>query len=95
MPTLEQYGLVRVIKLKHPPEKYNGWGINQRGPRVGDVGTILDILHAPNLPDDYIVESSCGPDGNDIWLVILMQMSSNLYEQAFPPQLHAFRVSVV
>lgn len=67
MATLEQYALVRVIRLKHPPEKYDGWRVNTRGPRVGDIGTILDILHAPNLPDDYIVQAS-GTDGMPIWL---------------------------
>jgi hypothetical protein len=67
MNTLEEYALVRVKKLKHPPEKYDGWRVNKRSPRVGDIGTILDILHAPNLPDDYVVESS-EPDGIPIWL---------------------------
>ncbi len=67
MSVLEQYSLVRIVKLKHPPEKYDGWRLNQRGPQIGDIGTVLDILHAPGFPDDYVVESS-GPDGVDIWL---------------------------
>ena len=31
------------------------------------MGTIVDILHAPGLPDNYVVESS-GSDGVTVWL---------------------------
>jgi hypothetical protein len=66
-PQLEQYQLVRVVRLLHEPAHYDGWKVNQRPPSIGDVGTIVDILHAPGLQDDYVVESS-GPDGVSIWL---------------------------
>jgi hypothetical protein len=64
---LEQYGLVRIRQLLRPAAEYDGWGVNQRPPRVGDSGTLLNILHAPELPDRYVVESS-GPDGATVWL---------------------------
>lgn len=67
MSTLEQYSRVCVVKLRHPPEKYDGWRLIKRSPQVGDIGTIVDILHALDRPDDYIVESS-GPDGITTWL---------------------------
>ena len=67
MPGLEQYGLVRIRRLLQPPTEYDGWRLNQRPPQVGDVGTLLDILHAPGLPERYVVESS-GSDGMTVWL---------------------------
>ena len=54
---LEQYSLVRVRQLLHPPEYYDGWRINQRPPQVGDVGYLIDILQAPGLP---LMAGLCG-----------------------------------
>jgi hypothetical protein len=65
--SLQQYGVVRVIRLLRSPDAYDGWRFNQRPPRVGDRGTIVDILRAPGLPDNYVVEAS-GPDGVTVWL---------------------------
>ena len=65
--SLQQYAVVRVRCLLRPPEQYDGWRFNQRAPRVGDAGTIVDILQAPGSPDNYVVESS-GPDGITVWL---------------------------
>ncbi len=67
MVDLKQYGKVRVRKLLHAPDHYDGWNLNQRPPRVGDTGYIVEILHAPELPDSYVVECS-ETDGVDIWL---------------------------
>lgn len=64
---LKQYGLVRVVQLLSPPEAYDGWRVNRRPPQPGDVGTLVDILRAPGLPDTYVVEAS-NPDGTTIWL---------------------------
>jgi hypothetical protein len=65
--SLRQYGLVRIRQLLKPPAEYDGWRVNQRPPAVGDVGTLLDILHAAGHPDRFVVESS-GPDGVPVWL---------------------------
>jgi hypothetical protein len=65
--SLEQFRLVRICRLLQPVAKYDGWRVNQRPPQVGDVGTLLDILHTPGLPDRYVVESS-GSDGITVWL---------------------------
>jgi hypothetical protein len=67
MRRLKQYGLVRIRQLLQPAVEYDGWRVNQRPPQVGDVGTLLDILQAPGLPDLYVVESS-GADGITVWL---------------------------
>lgn len=67
MVSLEQYELVRIRQLLQPVAEYDGWRVNQRPPQVGDVGTLLDILHAPGLSDRYVVESS-GADGVTVWL---------------------------
>jgi hypothetical protein len=66
MERLKQYGLVRVRQLFQPAVEYDGWRVNQRLPQVGDVGTLLDILRAPDLPARYVVESS-GADGITVW----------------------------
>jgi hypothetical protein len=67
MPALREYEQVRVRNLLRPPAAYDGWGFNQRGPRVVDVGTLIDILRAPGAEDGYVVECP-GPDGATIWL---------------------------
>jgi len=65
--SLRQYDVVRVRKLLHPPEVHDGWRVNQRPPRVGDVGTVVEILKAPGYSDCYVVES-CDSDGFTIFL---------------------------
>lgn len=67
MPILEPYQLARVVQLRYPIDGYVGWGRNQRPPAIGDMGTVIDILCAPGLPDKYVVEAS-GVDGITIWL---------------------------
>ena len=67
MATFKQYDVVRVIRLLHPVEEYDGWRFNQRSPHIGDTGTLVEILHASDLPDKYVVECS-RQDGVTIWL---------------------------
>ena len=64
---LQEYEMVRVRQVRSSPEEYDGWRINQRTPRIGDVGTVLTILEAPGLPMRYVVECS-QPDGITVWL---------------------------
>ncbi len=64
---LKPFVCVRVRCVLHDARSYDGWRINQRPPQVGDYGTVLDVLSAPNLPDKYVVES-CLPDGSSLWL---------------------------
>ncbi len=69
LPALRQYQLVRVRTLRAAVDEYDGWRVNKRHPRVGDVGTLVDLLHAPGLPDRYVVECpSASGDGTTDWL---------------------------
>lgn len=61
------YQQVRVMKLLRDPKDYNGWNLNKRLPSPGDIGTLIDVLHATGLPDHYVVEKT-GSDGDTIWL---------------------------
>jgi hypothetical protein len=63
----KEYELVRVRQLIQPVEDLDGWRLNQRAPAPGDVGTLLDILTVPGLPNKYVVECS-GNDGVSVWL---------------------------
>ena len=67
MTTLERYQIVRIKRLLQPPSEYDGWRVNKRPPRIGDVGKLLDILHADGLPDRFVVES-CETNGTTVWL---------------------------
>ena len=67
MNAVTQYSIVRVVCLLHLVETYNGWHVNKRSPQIGDIGVIVEILHAPDLPDMYVVES-VEPDGTTLWL---------------------------
>jgi hypothetical protein len=67
MKILNLYDVVRVVKIVRPIEEYDGWQINKRDPQIGDTGTFIELLHAFNLPDLYVVEST-GLDGIPIWL---------------------------
>lgn len=64
---LKPFAVVRVLKLVEPDDVYDGWGVNQRPPAPGDIGTLLDVLSVPGRPDRYVVESSHG-DGISVWL---------------------------
>jgi uncharacterized protein YjaZ len=65
--SFKEYELVRVRQLIQSADDHDGWRLNQRAPALGDVGTLLDILIAPGLPNKYVVECS-GQDGISIWL---------------------------
>lgn len=68
MADLVQYGLARVKAILRDPEEYDGWKLNQRPPRVGDIGAITDILQAAGVPDRFVVEMSEPDTGKTIWL---------------------------
>ena len=59
--------VVRVARLLHALEQYDGWKLNQRPPVVGDTGSIVDVLGAPGVAMEYVVES-LGTDGVTVWL---------------------------
>ena len=68
MSRLREYELVRVVRLRDPAA-CDGWKVNKRPPKVGDVGALIDILRARGLPDRYVVECpSASGDGSAEWL---------------------------
>jgi Domain of unknown function (DUF6881) len=64
---LKLYAIVKVIRKRRPDNDYNNWGVNRRPPAIGDIGTVVEVLHAPNLHTRYVVES-VSSDGTTIWL---------------------------
>lgn len=62
-----QYQQVRVKQLLRNPKEYDAWGLNKRSPEPGDVGTLIDVLHAEDFPDHYVVEKT-NLEGITIWL---------------------------
>ncbi len=64
---LALYGLVRVRQLTAISVARDGWHVNLRAPEIGDVGTLVDVLQTPHLPDHYLVECA-RHDGQTLWL---------------------------
>jgi hypothetical protein len=50
MNQLTPYAVVRVKCLVATGNDYDGWCVNKRPPAIGDVGTLLEVLAAPDLP---------------------------------------------
>ncbi len=69
MPRFRQYQLVRVVALRVSAESHDGWGVNRRAPRVGDVGALVEVISATGVADRYVVECvSASGDGTTEWL---------------------------
>lgn len=64
MPTYRPFQLVRVTKLRASPEQYDGWKLNQRAPRLGDVGTVVEV--SGGTEERFVVECA-GPTGVPEW----------------------------
>jgi hypothetical protein len=64
---LSLYSLVRVRKMVEPVDSYDGWKYNRKVPSIGEIGTLIEILYAKDLPPKYVVES-IAEDGSPLWL---------------------------
>jgi hypothetical protein len=64
---LKLYSIVKIIRLIRGADDYNGWNLNRESPKVGETGTIVEILYAKDLLDCYVVEKA-DLDGTTIWL---------------------------
>lgn len=78
MSKLKEYSKVRIHKLVQNPDAYDGWQVNQCPPKVGDTGTLIDILSAQGLPDKYVVEKT-DSNGVSIWI-------SDFFEEELEPE---------
>ncbi len=62
-----EFSRVRVIKLLHPVNEYDVWTFSKRPPQIGDIGTVVDIQQATDLPTKYVVECTNSTEGA-VWL---------------------------
>ena len=51
--------LYELGSLLRPPETYNAYKINSRPPQLGDVGTVVDVMGSPGVPDSYVYIVEC------------------------------------
>ena len=64
---LKPYAVVLVLQLVDNEIDRDGWCVNMRSPQTGDIGTLVDVLHADGFPSRYVVECS-NSDGTTVWL---------------------------
>ncbi len=66
MPLVE-FQTVQIRALLREDSAYDPFGDNERAPRVGDEGTVVDVRGEPRGQYEYTVE--CGrPDGTCVWV---------------------------
>ncbi|HEY6073723.1 MAG TPA: hypothetical protein VIV15_10095 [Anaerolineales bacterium] len=78
-----EYDVVRVTKLLKPERDFMGSEDTKRPPRVGDIGTIVDIPEGSS--DYYVVEcvdSDEGSWGATLWLADFVSDELELVEAA-------------
>lgn len=65
---LALFSPVRVVRLRRAADdSYDDWGANVRRPIAGDIGVVIDVLHADGFDDRYVVEC-VGEDGATLWI---------------------------
>lgn len=63
----KQYDVVQVVQINIFRNNYDSWKINRQAPKIGDVGTIVEILSSPDQSIRYVVES-VAKNGETLWL---------------------------
>lgn len=64
---ISQYSSVKIVKLIQGKSDYNGWNTNKRLPKIGDTGTVVEILEAEGNIKRFVVEC-IDRNGLTIWL---------------------------
>jgi hypothetical protein len=64
---LRELDSVRVVRLREPPTQHLAVSTVQRLPRLGDRGTVVQILRPGDPATTYLVEAVNG-EGETIWL---------------------------
>ena len=66
MSAFQAFDGVRVLSAEGVVP-WNGFGDDDRPPRIGDVATVVEVLHAPGHPDGF--ECECvDAQGRTLWL---------------------------
>jgi uncharacterized protein YjaZ len=77
---MKRYDVVKVKSLVAAIGR-NGWNVNARAPRVGDIGTVVEILNAEGQDAQFVVESVAA-DGTTIWLADFTAEELEVVERA-------------
>ena len=64
---LRELDPVRVVSLRDPPTQHLAVAGAQRPPRLGDTGTVVQLLRPGDPSTTYLVEAVTG-EGETIWL---------------------------
>jgi hypothetical protein len=64
---LKEYDAIKICSLREPNRSYDGTEGIMREPRVGDTGTVVDVLGEHSKGMMYVVEC-VNPEGNTVWL---------------------------
>jgi len=63
----KEYDVVKVVSLLTESRRIDGTDSIMRQPKIGDVGTIVNVLDDAGYESKYIVES-VNQDGMTVWL---------------------------
>jgi len=63
----QEYDVVRITRLLTPSRENSGTEAVRRQPQVGDVGTIVYVLHDAGTDSKYVVER-VNEKGMTVWL---------------------------
>lgn len=74
--TLEVFDVVRVARLLHPSRDVDGSSVEPQQPRVGERGTVVDLLG----DDLYLVERTTD-DGRTLWLAEFHEQELELLDR--------------
>ena len=61
---------VRVVALTGPPAAYLVRASSERPPRVGDVGTVIDVAGRLGGVGHHYTVALRHPDGRPVWLAV-------------------------
>jgi len=67
MNLLQEYDVVKVVKLLNPDRKFDGTDDISRPPRIGDIGTICHD-YDPGNQDSVVAVEMVTKDGMTVWL---------------------------
>jgi hypothetical protein len=70
MTTIRELDVVRVVSIEGT--QYSLEEQCERAPQIGDLATVMALLHASKHPDGYMCEC-VGGDGRTLWLATFLR----------------------